>query len=341
MSPEFSAFLSANGTAIVIVLGVLAAFGLVQWRKVRVAEQEGELKRAMIEKGLPVGEIERAMTIKSPGRRGLMDQFGALSGGAKTGIIIGGVIVFIVGISCIAGVTQSIAFWSHIREERAAAAMHPPAEVPMPVLGGVDTLAGNAFYLDLQPVANQKLTDIISENGHSFMSLPQKRREFGGVPFQVGPGYVRLRGNNRPALPAEANEIRVNLSFDKLHILHGTEFGAFGGPAHRFHVDDGVSLGYYRVRFADGTEQTIPIVYGLDVRDAFSWDRMRPVMRGRVVWTGQSPATLKEGVSLRLYLTTWTNPRPDVEVESIDYVSMGNTAASPFCMALTVERAVK
>jgi|GEM_PF-5182345 len=341
MSPEFSAFLSSNGTAIVIVLGVLAAIGLVQWRKVRVAEQEGELKRAMIEKGMPVGEIEKAVAVKPPGRRGLVDQFAALSGGAKTGIIVGGVIVFVVGFGCVAGVIQSIAFWSHVREERAAVAVQPPAEVQPPVLQKLDVLTGNAFYLDLQPLANQKLTDVIGENGHSFMSLPQRRRDFGGVPFQVGPGYVRLRGNHRPTLPAEVNGIRVNLSFDKLHILHGTEYGAFGGPTHRFHVDDGVVLGSYRVRFVDNTEQSIPIVYGQDVRDAFTWDRSRPVSRGRVAWTGHSPATLKEGVSLRLYLTTWTNPRPDVEVASIDYISVGNTAASPFCVALTAERAVK
>lgn len=30
MSPEFSAFISANGTVVVIVLGLLAAVGLVQ-----------------------------------------------------------------------------------------------------------------------------------------------------------------------------------------------------------------------------------------------------------------------------------------------------------------------
>jgi hypothetical protein len=44
---------------------------------------------------------------------------------------------------------------------------------------------------------------------------------------------------------------------------------------------------------------------------------------------------------LRLYLTTWTNPRPDVEVTHIDFASAINTPASPFCVALTTERAAK
>jgi hypothetical protein len=338
MSPEFSAFISANGTVIVIVLGVLAAIGLVQWRKVRIAEAEQEYKQALFDKGATPAEIERAAAARaSASRRGLVEQFAALSGGAKAGIIAGGVIVSTVAFGCITGMIHTLAFVSHVREQQA----HAPPQASLPVMSPLeraDGISGHTFYLDLQPVANQKLTDVTGVNGHSFANVPQKRRDFGGVPFQVGPGYVRLRGKNRPELPLEVTDVRVGLKFDKLHILHGTEYGALGDARH--HVPEGTEIGRYRVGYDDEIEETIPVVYGQDVRDAWNWDRSRGVTRGKVVWTGTSPGATKEGVSLRLYLTTWTNPRPDVEVTSIDFVST-LTPASPFCVAVTAERAAK
>ncbi|MBM4092530.1 MAG: hypothetical protein FJ276_24375, partial [Planctomycetes bacterium] len=39
------------------------------------------------------------------------------------------------------------------------------------------------------------------------------------------------------------------------------------------------------------------------------------------------------------YLTTWDNPKPAVQVTTIDYVSAGQTAAGPFCVAMTAHTA--
>lgn len=342
MSPELSAFLTANGTVLVVVLGALAAVGIVQWRKARAAEQEFEFKKELLERGTPVEEIEKAAAAKvptGPARRGLLEQFGALSGGAKAGIIFA---VFI-AVSMVGSTLHSYVFWSNVRQQNAAAQQvreNAPPVVP-PAVEPADAITGHAFYLDLQPVANQKLTDVTGDNGHSLARVPQQRREFGGVPFQVGPKFVRLKGTNRPELPAGAVGVRVGFAFDRLHVLHGTEYGAFGDAKHRFHVADGTEIGRYRVRFADGDEHLVPVVYGRDVRDTWDWDKSRATARGKVVWTGTSPGASKEGVSLRLYLMTWTNPRPGAEVTHIDFVSAGDTAASPFCLALTAERAVR
>jgi hypothetical protein len=104
VNPEFSAFLNANGTIVVIVLGLLAAVGLVQWRKVRLAEQEQEYKQTLLDKGVPPAEIERTLAAKPSGRRGLLEQFGALSGGGKAGVVI----VLIVVISVVTGSISSV-----------------------------------------------------------------------------------------------------------------------------------------------------------------------------------------------------------------------------------------
>lgn len=41
-------------------------------------------------------------------------------------------------------------------------------------------------------------------------------------------------------------------------------------------------------------------------------------------------------LSLRLFKSTFRNPRPDLEIATIDYVST-DTAAAPFLLGLTVE----
>jgi hypothetical protein len=337
MNPELAAFLSANGTVIVLVLGAVAAVGIVQWRKLRVAEQELEYRQALLDKGVPPAEVERAAGPRTSTRRGIVEQFASLSGGAKTGIIAGFVIVCVVTVSCIAGAIQGFAFWSHVRHQQAAGAQRATVQPPG---ASADAIQGHAFYLDLQPVANHQLDAVTGDRGHSLAGLPQRRRELGGVPFQIGPRYLRLRGTNHPALPLDAKGIRVGFKFDRLHVLHGSDFGVFGDAPHRFHVPDGTEIGRYRLHFADGSGRTIPVVYGQDVRDAWHRDNSRAVSRGRVVWTGTSQAATREGASPRLYLTSWTNPRPDAEVTHIDFASAG-TAASPFCVAITAERAWK
>ena len=55
-----------------------------------------------------------------------------------------------------------------------------------------------------------------------------------------------------------------------------------------------------------------------------------------VAWRGTNPAVDRLGATLRLYLRTYDNPRPGVEVTSIDFVSK-MTRAAPFLVAMTVE----
>jgi hypothetical protein len=44
------------------------------------------------------------------------------------------------------------------------------------------------------------------------------------------------------------------------------------------------------------------------------------------------------GARVRLYLTTWANPKPDKKVVGINYLSKkADTVAAPFCVAMTLE----
>ena len=102
-------------------------------------------------------------------------------------------------------------------------------------------------------------------------------------------------------------------------------------------VANGTTVGRYILRFVDGQQEVFPIVYGVDVRD---WCRF-PGEDGRgerltIAWQGVSPATRLNGGILQLTRSTLENPRPEAEVESLDYIS-AMTDSAPFLIAVTVE----
>ncbi len=81
----------------------------------------------------------------------------------------------------------------------------------------------------------------------------------------------------------------------------------------------------------------IPIYYGRDVRD---WHKLANETPGAKelteAWSGTNEMSRTAEHPIRLFKTCWVNLAPDVEIESIDYVSaMLNPA--PFLIAITAE----
>jgi hypothetical protein len=60
------------------------------------------------------------------------------------------------------------------------------------------------------------------------------------------------------------------------------------------------------------------------------------VTHAQVAWTGSNPVADQYQASVRLFMRTYDNPRPEVEVVSVDFVSK-LTPAAPFLVAMTVE----
>ena len=79
-------------------------------------------------------------------------------------------------------------------------------------------------------------------------------------------------------------------------------------------------------------------MYGKDVRDWwFRADEGEP-SRSKVVWMGENELAKKYECGLRLYATTWENPKPDEKIVSIDYIGRKDkTVAAPFCVAMTLQ----
>ncbi len=166
--------------------------------------------------------------------------------------------------------------------------------------------------------------------------LPTGEQVLGGIPFDVR-GVVLLENGRRardyaPAPgghPVRVEGIQVGSRLRRLHVLHAAIAGA---PV-------STVVGSYVLNYADGTRQKLEIVYGRDLRDWWHGGHGDPaaeVTGARVVWTGSNPVTDRYKASLRLFLRSYENPRPEVEVRSIDFVS-SLTPAAPFLVAMTVE----
>lgn len=188
---------------------------------------------------------------------------------------------------------------------------------------------GPLVAVDLSRQANWSWTDSTRDRaGNSLIEFPPGRRVLAGVEFQIPPRHIQLRGKGLPDLPRMAAGIPVGRQVVRLYILHGAQFCRAG-------IADGELIAEYRVRYSDGSQATIPVALGQDVRDWWA-SRPEPVSRGQVAWVGYNPATRRNKYYLRLYLCTWENPHPEKSVASIDYAAI-NPAAGPFCVAMMAE----
>jgi hypothetical protein len=181
--------------------------------------------------------------------------------------------------------------------------------------------------IDLSAYYNAALTESWHGNpDNDLSSLPTGVQSLGGVDYDVR-GIIQLRSRANPTahFPSRVNRIKIRQKCARLHFLHAAGFSK--------NIDDGRQIGVYIVHFATNQMQLeIPIVYGRDVRN---WHKLRaekPSPDLTVAWTGANG----DSPDLRLFSTTWTNLAPDVEIESIDFVSsMGMPA--PFLIAITAD----
>jgi len=190
---------------------------------------------------------------------------------------------------------------------------------------------GKLTYIDLQPKASKKFTEgTPGIRDNSLEEFPQGEQTFGNVRFKIGDAYIQLGSRKVRGYPMKVKSIPVNRGVAKLYILQSTQFGK-----KRWGVPDGTVIGRCQVHYADKTAATIAVVLGEDVRDWWAGDE-KPTSRGKIVWTGSNAFARRKNTTLRLYLSVWENPQPDVKVISIDYVST-DTNAAPFCVGMTVE----
>ena len=143
-------------------------------------------------------------------------------------------------------------------------------------------LAQDAYRMDLRDVPHGRATLVGVE--FDIRGLRQTASSVPGqLEFSLGPS---------------ASGLPVRLKCRRLHFLHAADGPE--GPATR--------IGCYRVHYAGGQQDEIPIIYGKDV---LAW-----VLESRAESSGVVVAWRKDhpnGVTQQLYQSTWENPRPTTE----------------------------
>ncbi|MFA9380756.1 MAG: hypothetical protein ACERKO_06810 [Acetanaerobacterium sp.] len=133
-------------------------------------------------------------------------------------------------------------------------------------------------------------------------------------------GLIQLKG--RDIEGPETVDIQVKLSGRKLHLLHGI----YG----RLPVDTVAAS--YVIHYVDGETRDIHMIYGRNVTDTCRAD-LSPLTDGEIIVLEKNDA----GRQMLLVRCVYNNPRPEVEIASIDFVSK-NTEAAPFLVGATLER---
>jgi hypothetical protein len=173
--------------------------------------------------------------------------------------------------------------------------------------------------IDLTPYVNQKRKEHFHghEPGNDLAALPAGRQSFAGTKFTVGEGVVQLGAGK----PNKVEGIKVGVKAERLHFLHACSHCG-GTPLNAL-------IGKYIVRYEDKTTAEIEIAYGKDVVDWWEQPGVADPTRSKVAWSGQNKFS-----RIKLFSTTWSNPKPEKQIASNDYVKTRN---APFCVAMTAE----
>jgi hypothetical protein len=202
----------------------------------------------------------------------------------------------------------------------------------------------NPTLINLKPWLNAPLTattdGIAGADQNNLAQLPRGIHAFGGIPFDVE-GKLQLCGLSSikagRKLPGRVKNIAIHAKGARLNLLHGASAAQTLGN----------KIARLIVHYQDGSQTEIGIVAGDDVLDW--WGPLYNTEAGNqrhprsqltvLAWAGSNPWIQKRSPdsSLRLYRTTFSNPHPELEISSVDYVSTMSQAA-PFLIALTVDQ---
>src|SRR6185295_4570022 len=118
-------------------------------------------------------------------------------------------------------------------------------------------------------------------------------------------------------------------NLETLYVMHGTTYN----------VPDGTVIARVVFRFEDGSSATNGIEYGTHVRDWWQRRDEKSVKAtdpsSKVGWRATTPTLPAWAHSLRFFVTALENPKPGIEVKTIDLFSAKEQSAD-IILGLTV-----
>jgi hypothetical protein len=202
----------------------------------------------------------------------------------------------------------------------------PPAPEPLFAPIALDPFLNGSLDRPWLPPSH-----LSGSGGNDLSDLPTSPTELAEIPFEPR-GLIQLAGRSVKAwggaFPGAVTGIPVGRRAIRLHFLH-----AVHGQA-----SERTPVAAFTLRYTDGSTERLSILYGVHVRDWWFWpEEQRRNDQTEIAWVGECAAAKRFGLSVRLYKTTWNNPRPRTPIATLDYTSDG-ASASPFLVALTAER---
>jgi len=169
-------------------------------------------------------------------------------------------------------------------------------------------------YIDLSTKYNAPLDEkwyMLSRSRGGLSLLPTGLTELDGAKYDIR-GIVQLSGRqlqnalgkNNPFPRSVKNIDFSNQRYRSINFLHAT---TWTDP-------DGTPVANYVINYSDGTSHVLPIVYGEHVRDWVIDTNigLLDTPKSKIGWRSSSIA---------LFQTTWANPHPQKEIQSIDLES--------------------
>ncbi|MBQ10901.1 MAG: hypothetical protein CMJ45_05065 [Planctomyces sp.] len=158
-----------------------------------------------------------------------------------------------------------------------------------------------------------------------YRTLNTGLHHFAGIPFDIR-GVINLSAGLPTTIvfPSLVRNIPIRKKADQLHFLNGGFRGSLTG----------VPSAVYRVFYADGKAAQFVVRWNVEIGDCWISDGARDIKN--MVWRGEGTAIFDSKRDTALYLATWNNPRPDVEISHIDYQATLKEV-NPFLVAITAE----
>ena len=157
--------------------------------------------------------------------------------------------------------------------------------------------------------------------GVDFQNLPAGEQSFAGTTFYIpdetgftGPTVLALKARSAEVEEESIEDIPVKKTARKLAFLQ----------VYHMHTDDiekGEQLFHYRVNYADGSREVIPVQWQVHVGDWLGGSKeLEDLDQARLAWNQDVLKKRGGTTQIRLYKMVWENPRPEVEITSLDII---------------------
>ena len=141
-------------------------------------------------------------------------------------------------------------------------------EAAAELIGPLHQPKGRLVYLDLAPYTNELLSKPKGTTaGNDLLELGTGEQTLAGVRFRIDDSTIQLGSKRLSKEPSQVEAIPVQRRVATLYLLHAAQWGDT-----RLGVAEGTNIGHYQIHYTDGSQATIPIVCGEDVRDWWSYD---------------------------------------------------------------------